>query len=355
MDNGLRPAGDADHHDRQRRLRLALLLAGAGAASRRLVARASPDAEVLAATAQAAGAGDLAALARKLERGEVDRVLQRLEALGWCWSVPGDPTYPPLLGHVADPPLGIFIRGGVSWHAVVAVVGSRKASAYGRQVARLLGEELAAAGVVVASGMARGVDAAVHQGVLERGGSTVAVWGTGPDRVYPPEHRSLAEAIAATGALITEYLPGTPPRPHHFPERNRILAGMAHAVVVVEAAARSGALVTARLALDEGREVLAVPGSIFSPQSLGPNALLRLGARPVLTPRDILQVLPVPEGGGAPRLEPRQGLLAHGEALTVDELAARSGLGVEALAARLLELELEGEVERLGDGRYALR
>lgn len=355
MDDGLRPVGDVDHRRHQGRLRLALLLAGAGVGSRRLAARVDRDGDVLAAVGGAPGAADLVALARKLEGTEVDRVLERLDPLGWRWSTPGDSAYPPLLGQVADPPLGLFVRGVVTWRAVVAVVGSRRASAYGRQVARLLGEELAAAGVVVASGMARGVDAAAHQGVLERGGATVAVWGTGPDRVYPPEHRSLAEAIASTGALVTEYLPGTPPRPHHFPERNRILAGMSHAVVVVEAAARSGALVTARLALDEGREVLAVPGSIFSPQSLGPNALLRLGARPVLTPRDVLQVVPVPDGVGRRERAAREGLLSHGEALTVDELAARSGLAVEALSARLLELELEGELERLGDGRYALR
>jgi len=343
------------HRRRQSRLRLALLLAGAGAGVRRRAAGVDCNGDVLAAAGGAPGAADLVAFARRLETSEVDRVLERLDALGWSWVAPGDPAYPPLLGQVGDPPLGLFVRGRVTWGAVVAVVGSRRATAYGRQVARLLGEELAAAGVVVVSGMARGVDAAAHQGVVDRGGATVAVWGAGPDRVYPPEHRGLAEAIASTGALVTEYLPGTPPRPHHFPERNRILAGMAHAVVVVEAAARSGALVTARLALDEGREVLAVPGSIFSPQSLGPNALLRLGARPVLTPRDVLQLLPVVDGGGQPPWAAREGLLSHGEALTVDELAERSGVPVEALSVRLLELELEGEVERLGDGRYALR
>jgi DNA processing protein len=355
MAGGSTAVGDADHRRRQRRFRLALLLAGAGAPARRLVARADGAGDVLGAVAGAPGAADLVALARRLEGAEVDRVLERVDRLGWGWAAPGDAGYPTLLGVVADPPLGLFIRGRVAWGAVVAVVGSRRATAYGQQVARLLGEELAAAGVVVASGMARGVDRAAHQGVLDRGGATVAVWGAGPDRVYPPEHGGLAEAIASTGALVTEYLPGTPPRPHHFPERNRILAGMSHAVVVVEAAARSGALVTARLALDEGREVLAVPGSIFSPQSLGPNALLRLGARPVLTPRDVLQLLPVADTVGHPPRPAREGWLSHGEALTVDELAERSGLAVEALSARLLELELEGEVERLGDGRYALR
>ena len=169
---------------------------------------------------------------------------------------------------ISDPPLGLFVRGQLTDKPAVTIVGSRKASPYGRQVARLLGEELGRAGVVVVSGMARGVDKAAHEGALAVGGSSWAVWGTGPDRVYPPEHGALAEELATCGALLTEYPPGTPPRRHHFPERNRILAGVARAVVVVEAAARSGALVTARLGLEEGREVLAVPGNIFSELSV---------------------------------------------------------------------------------------
>ncbi len=164
-------------------------------------------------------------------------------------------------------------------------MGARRATAYGREVAEYLGRELAAAGVAVVSGMARGVDAAAHRGALAGGGRTVAVWGAGPDRVYPPEHAELAEEIAAPGCLLTEYPPGAPPLAHHFPERNRLIAGLAEAVVVVEADERSGALITARLALDEGREVLAVPGSVFSRLSAGPNGLLRAGAAPVLSRR----------------------------------------------------------------------
>lgn len=289
---------------------------------------------------------------------EVPRVLAWIRREGWRWLVPGDGNYPATLDHTADPPLGLFVRGELASRPVVAVVGSRQATTYGRQVARTLGEELAAAGVVVASGMARGVDAAAHEGALASGGPTWAVWGTGPDHIYPPEHRELATAISTSGALITEYLPGTGPRKHHFPERNRVLAGLADAVVVVEAAARSGALITARLAIDEGREVLAVPGSILSKVSVGPNTLLRLGARPLLTPRDVFDAIgrepPEPgpkQTGGHPVLDH----LPAGTHATTDELVSRSGLAVTEVHAALLNLELEGIVERLSDGSFQQR
>jgi DNA processing protein len=213
--------------------------------------------------------------------------------------------------------------------------------------------------VVVASGMARGVDAAAHEGALESGGPTWAVWGSGPDRIYPPEHRELAAMISTAGALITEYLPGTGPRKHQFPERNRILAGLADAVVVVEAAARSGALITARLAVDEGREVLAVPGSILSPLSVGPNTLLRLGARPLLTPRDVFDAIgyepPETAGDAAEDAHPVLDHLPAGEDATTDELVARSGLTVTEVHTALLDLELRGVVERSADGRFQRR
>ena len=292
--------------------------------------------------------------AHHLLRDEVRCVLERADKLGWRWITAVDPDYPPLLEHITDPPFGLFVRGAIPWTHVVAVVGSRRATAYGRQVARWLGEELARAGVVVASGMARGVDAAAHEGALAVGGPTLAVWGTGPDRVYPREHGHLATAIAEHGALLTEYPPGTPPRRHHFPERNRILAGISHGVVVVEAAARSGALITARLAADEGRDVLAVPGSVFSEVSVGPNALIRLGAQPLLTPGDALDLVGVDAVAGAPGAPAvAQGLLELGEEVTVDELAHREGVAVPVMLARLLELEIAGRVERLADGRYS--
>jgi DNA processing protein len=232
------------------------------------------------------------------------------------------------------------------------VVGARRCSAYGREVAEYLGRELAGGGACVVSGMARGVDGAAHRGALAGGGPTVAVWGAGPDRVYPREHAALAEEIAASGALVTEYPPGSPPLASHFPERNRLIAGLARVVIVVEADERSGALVTARLALDEGRDVMAVPGSVFSRLSAGPNGLLRAGAAPVLSAGDVLGVL----GLAAPqRVEAEPEFLRHvpgGSSSTVDELAARSGLPVARLLELLLELELGGWLARDADGRY---
>jgi DNA processing protein len=183
------------------------------------------------------------------------------------------------------------------------------------------------------------------------------VWGTGPDRIYPPEHGELAEELAATGALITEYPPGTPPRRHHFPERNRILSGLARAVVVVEAGARSGALITARLAMEEGREVLAVPGNIFSELSVGPNTLLRVGARPLLTPRDLFEAIGH-ESPAETQSPPEEGLLrliGVGEALTADEIAIRAGIAVSEVLGDLLALELAGEISRGEDGQYSRR
>jgi len=255
---------------------------------------------------------------------------------------------------VSDPPLGLFVRGEIPAGRAVALVGARRASAYGRVVGEYLGRELALAGVTVVSGMARGVDAAAHRGALDGNGPTVAVWGTGPDRVYPPEHGALAEAIAGRGCLLTEYPPGAPPLPQHFPERNRVIAGLAEAVIVVEADERSGALITARLALDEGREVLAVPGSVFSRLSAGPNGLLRAGAAPVLSADDVLAVLGLPPRSGG-RAAPEDDLVARiprGEAVGVDHLAAASGKPVAEVLERLLVLELEGKVAREADGRY---
>jgi len=336
--------------------RLALLLAGAGPRVRRLLDSSGGDREPFAQLARRGVPAVVIRTARRLARREAVDLLDRADGAGWRWLVPGDAGFPELLRTISDPPFGLFVKGSLSHRPGVAVVGSRAATPYGRQVARLLGEELARARVVVVSGMARGVDAAAHEGALRVNGETWAVWGTGPDRIYPPEHGELASEIARVGALLTEYPPGTPPRRHHFPQRNRLIAGLATATVVVEAAARSGALGTARIALDEGREVLAVPGSIFSERSVGPNTLLRLGARPLLIPADVIEVV---GGGELPAPQPgddgQEGLLAHlpaGEARTSDELAAAAGVQVAEVLAVLLEMEVEGRLERLPDGRY---
>jgi DNA processing protein len=342
--------------DAEARTRLAVLLAGTGRPGRRLVATIGAGEPLLERLAAAQAPSALLRTVRELLADSVPRLLDRLAAAGWQWSIPSDPLFPPLLKEIADPPLGLFVRGRLRGGPWVSLVGSRRATAYGRQVAHLLGEELARAGVVVVSGMARGIDAAAHQGALAAGGDTWAVWGTGPDRVYPPEHEPLADAIATTGALLTEYPPRTPPRRHHFPERNRLLAGIAPAVVVVEAGARSGALVTARQAVDEGRELYAVPGNIFSEQSLGPNALLRIGARPLLGPRELLEAVgaasPDPALAAEARTDWLLDGLPSGEAVTPDQLAERCARPIAEVLQRLLELELDGLVEREPDGRY---
>ena len=192
---------------------------------------------------------------------------------------------PPLLRAIHDPPRRLYLRGGgahdVLRRPAVAVVGARACSPYGAQVARMLGRDLAAAGVAVVSGMARGVDGEAHRGALESDGHTIAVLGCGIDRDYPAAHASLARAIAERSLLVSEYEPGVPPAPFRFPARNRIVAGLCVATVVVEARERSGALITADFALEEGREVFAVPGEITSTLSAGTNALLRLGATPL--------------------------------------------------------------------------
>jgi len=282
-------------------------------------------------------------------------VEDQIKKLGWRFVAAWDPDFPARLAAIVDPPLGLFVRGSLPGGHAVAVVGARHASAYGREVAEYLGRELAGAGVAIVSGMARGVDAAAHRGALAAGGPTVAVWGAGPDRVYPPEHKSLAEEVAAAGCLATEYPPGCAPLAHHFPERNRIIAGLSEAVVVVEADERSGALITARLALEEGREVMAVPGSVFSRLSAGPNGLLRAGAAPVLTGDDVLAALglpPRPTAAGAEEEPPLLALITPGESVTVDKLAAKSRLPVAQVLEVLVALELGGRVVREADGSY---
>jgi DNA processing protein len=256
---------------------------------------------------------------------------------------------PPLLAAIHDPPPQLYLRGAAEPELLarpaVAVVGARSCSGYGSQVARLLGRELARAGAVVVSGMARGIDGEAHRGALEGGGPTVAVLGCGIDRDYPAAHAELARRIAEEGLIVSEYEPGVEPAPWRFPARNRIVAGLAAATVVVEARERSGALITADFALEEGREVLAVPGEITSALSAGTNALLRLGATPLTSAADVLEALRLePPAAVAPppgRAAELLAVLADGPAST-DELVRRSGLSAETVAAALVELELAG-------------
>ena len=214
------------------------------------------------------------------------------ESRGFRFVGRSEPSFPRPLLELHDPPPGLFIRGSASVELLsqpaVAIVGARMCSSYGGQVARMLGRELAAAGLVVTSGLARGVDGEAHRGALEAGGATVAVLGCGIDRDYPAAHAHLAKGICANGLVVSEYAPGVEPSPWRFPARNRIIAGLCHATVIVEARERSGALITADFALEAGREVLAVPGEITSTLSAGANALLRLGATPLTSSADVL-------------------------------------------------------------------
>ena len=288
--------------------------------------------------------------------------LARLDALGFRFLARSDPAFPPLLRAIHDPPPGLFLRGesdaSLLARPAVAIVGARACSAYGRQVARSLGRDLAAAGLVIVSGLARGVDAEAHRGALEADGATVAVLGCGIDRDYPAAHRELARQVAASGLVVSEYAPGVEPAPWRFPARNRIVAGLCAATVVVEARERSGALITADFALEEGREVLAVPGEITSALSAGSNALLRLGATPLTCAQDALESygLAAPELA-VPAVSARAGAVlerVRESAASADELARATGLAAGVLATVLTELELAALVEE-EDGVFRAR
>jgi DNA processing protein len=263
---------------------------------------------------------------------------------------------PPLLRAIHGPPSRLYLRGAADpqllWRPAVAIVGARACSAYGAQVARMLGRELAAAGLVVVSGLARGVDGEAHRGALETDGHTVAVLGSGIDRDYPAAHTALARSIAERSLIVSEYEPGVEPSPWRFPARNRVIAGLCSATIVVEARERSGALITADFALDEGRDVFAVPGEITSSLSAGTNALLRLGATPLTCAADVLESFGLEAQEKArPQIgEAANSLLQHLPA-TVDELVRASGLPAGEVAGALAELELAGAAAE-GDGIY---
>lgn len=280
------------------------------------------------------------------------RALAQAGARLVCWT---DPEYPARLRAIADPPLVLAVRGGLDAPDVpaVAIVGARRASPYGRRIAEELATGLAQAGVTVVSGLAAGIDSAAHAGALGGHGRTVAVLATGIDQVYPRWNAPLAARVVEAGALLSEFSCGTPPLRHHFPRRNRIVAGLAVATVVVEAAARSGSLITARCALDEGREVFAVPGPLGVPLHEGPHALIREGAVLVRSADDVLDAI-------APTLRPRLAaarveaaraglteaearvLRAVAEDGHVDGVIRRTGLAAAVALETLLALELRG-------------
>jgi DNA processing protein len=296
------------------------------------------------------------ALAREA-RGEAAALLERAGSRGISVIPWDDERYPPLLRTIVDPPPVLWARGALDAlnRRAVAIVGSRAATPYALEVAGRLAGELAARDVVVVSGLARGVDGAAHRGSVGAGGRTVAVLGSGPDVIYPPEHAGLAEQLCKDGALAAELGPGAPPRPEHFPLRNRLISGISLGVVVVEASDKSGSLITARCALEQGRDVMAVPGSVLGGRNRGSHALLKDGAKVVETADDILEELGWPQVGSAGKIS-RNSLpddelldkLTPGETYELDELSATVGLSGSRLLPRLTEWEMQGRLVKLG-------
>jgi DNA processing protein len=295
---------------------------------------------------------------------DAESALAQAAARGLTSLVWSEPGYPPPLSAIIDPPPAIWTRGSLAAfeRPAVAIVGSRAASPYALEVAGRLAADVAARGFSVVSGLARGVDSAAHRGALSVGGITIAVLGSAADVIYPAEHGSLAQDIQADGLVMSELVPGTPPLPHFFPQRNRLISGLSLAVVVVEAGEQSGSLITARCALEQGRDVLAVPGNVLNVRNRGGHMLLRDGAKIVETADDIFEELGMGtavQGGREASLAPSaallEPLLTHlplGEAIDLDAISERSGLSTARLLPRLLELELQGLVRRAGAGRF---
>ncbi len=339
------------------------LVPGLGPRASRALAARGPLAEVLARPAEHAdllGAPALEALRSASARREAEAEAHRAAAIGVRIVGRDEADYPAWLQRVYSVPPVLWVRGTLvpaEGERAVAVVGSRAATALGTAFARALARDLAAAGLTVVSGLARGIDTAAHLGALDARARTVAVLGSGLDRLYPPENAALARRIVANGAVVSEFPLGTSPWKGNFPRRNRVIAGWARATVVVEAGARSGALSTARAALDEGREVMAVPGHPSQPGAEGTNALLRDGAALVRGAGDVLAELGLAPRGTAPEA-PADGVLAalaRGVPAGVDEIQARSGLALPALVARLAELELADAVVRLPGALFVRR
>ncbi|MBW2060555.1 MAG: DNA-protecting protein DprA [Deltaproteobacteria bacterium] len=306
------------------------------------------------------------ALARFDWAEEVKKELRRVQSLGIKLMTLEDPVYPPRLKEIYNPPPLLWVDGEISEadYAAVAIVGSRGATAYGREASARLAGELASAGVSVVSGMALGIDSAAHQGALKAGGRTLAILGCGVDVIYPKGNGHLFKQIPKQGALISEFRLGTEPEPGFFPLRNRVISGLSLGVVVVEAGSRSGALITARLALEQNREVFAVPGRVASAKSQGAHALLKQGAHLVETAQDVLdeiapqigRISPKPKPmASEPKLEGEAGRVweaLSGDPLHVDKLGRMTGLTPPRLASLLLDMELNGLIRQLPGMRY---
>lgn len=292
------------------------------------------------------------------------RALDRAAATGLTPVPIDDLRYPPWLRQIADPPIVLWVKGQLPdlQRPAIAIVGSRHATPAGLALGRQLAEGLAETGLLIVSGLARGVDGVSHEGALAVGGKTLGVLGCGADVIYPAEHRDLAARVADSGGILSELLPGTTPQPHYFPLRNRIISGLCRAVVVIEAGERSGSLITARMALEQGRDVLAVPGNVLSGRNRGCHALIKDGARLVETVGDVLEEL----GWGPPGTEQAknkdnplemnslesivESSMSPGETYDVDGLANATGWAASQLLAELAALELQGRLERVPGG-----
>lgn len=309
---------------------------------------------------------------RRAFRDEAEKIHKWAASAGIHILLADAPGYPDLLGEISDPPTVIYARGNLDALALprIAIVGTRRPTVYGHRMAEEFGADLGERGLCVVSGLARGVDAAAHRGCIEKEGTTIAVLGCGIDITYPPEHQQLAAQIAQKGLLVSEFPPGTSPSPRNFPIRNRIVSGMSLGALVIEAGERSGSLITARLAMEQNREVFALPGNVTSPLSLGPNFLIKQGAKLVQGWRDVVDELPeeirrdifvkeeaqtsdkpdydaVSEDGA--RI---LGLLKYDEAVHFDGLAERFGLDIPRLSFALMELETAGLVRQLPGNMY---
>ena len=316
-----------------------------------------------------AGAGLSLKLIERLvavrEKVDLSLIWEQIQSKGIQVITWQDEVYPQRLKEIELPPPVLYLRGELStddaW--AVAIVGTRRVSPYGRQVTEEIASFLAASGVTVVSGFARGVDSIAHTAALRAGGRTLAILGSGVDRIYPPENRALAEQLIQRGAVISDYAPGTPPEASNFPPRNRIISGLSMAVVVVEAGMTSGALITAEFAAEQGREVFAVPGNILAPQSKGTNKLIQQGAHPLLSASDILQVLNltrVAQHKSARKALPDDeveakllGVLSD-QPLHIDEIRNQADLPVEKVSAKLVMMELKGMVRQVGNMQYVI-
>jgi DNA processing protein len=327
-----------------------------------VLSMAGRELEANGVTAEAA-----AAINSRRYRSMAGEIFEWTRRENYAVLVRGAAEYPPLLEEIYDPPLILYCRGdiGILGLPCVAIVGTRRPTYYGMQMAQGLAYELAKRDLTVVSGLARGIDAAAHRGSLEAEGKTAAILGCGIDVVYPREHRRLMQQIAERGLVISEFAPGTSPAPQNFPVRNRIISGVSLGTVIVEASEYSGSLITARLAMEQNREVFAVPGNLTSPQSFGPNFLIKQGAKLVQVWRDVVEELSaevrhriLASEDTRPCREPELdlvteeesiilGLIAYDQAVQFDRILQRSGLGISRLSEMLLDLEMRGRIRQV--------